>query len=107
MSGLWNRLTDRGEMDDPLGGRAVKAIVYLVGRGLFTGAQARGKLDSTLRVPLTAAEIADLTALLGVLAAQPNATAKLDYLERVDALSICAERKLVTEAQWRSELGIQ
>lgn len=107
MSGLWDRLAVRGEGANPLSAHTVKAVIYLVGRGLFTDAQARTKLDATLRTPLTAPEIADFTAILAVLAGQPSAAAKLDYLERIDALSICAEKGLITtEATWRSELGI-
>ena len=107
MSGLWNRLADRGEMDDPLSAHTLKAVIYLVARGIFTGAQARAKLETRLRTQLTAAEVQDLLAILAVLQGQASAAAKLDYLERVHALAICAETGLmVSEATWRSELGI-
>lgn len=107
MSGLWNRLADRGETGDPLSAHMLRAVVYLVARNVFTPAQARTKLESRLHVALTAAEAQDLSNILTVFQGLGTAAAKLDYLERIHALAICVETGLLTsEATWRSELGI-
>jgi hypothetical protein len=106
MAGLWNRIVDRGEFDDPLSSHLVKAAVYLAVRGVFTPVQIRDALNGTLRNPLTTAELADLNAIL-TNAAAGTATEKIDYLERVDALNISAEGGVLqSEAVWRAQLGL-
>lgn len=106
MAGLWNSIADRSEGADPLSAHLVKAAIYLAARGLFTAVQVRDALNARLRVPLTAAEETDLSAILTA-AQQGTATARLDYLERIDALNIAAEMGVLTsESVWRAQLGI-
>lgn len=108
MSGIWNRVFDRGEMDAPLSSATVWACVYLVGRGVFTGAQARDHLNAQLPSDkqLTAQEITDFNNILTA-AGQGSATAKLDYMLRLQALLTLVEiHMLSNEATFRSELGM-
>lgn len=108
MAGIWNRVYDRGEGDAPLSGATVWAAVYLVGRGVFTGTQAKNALDSHLpeSKKLTTAETADLTQILAN-AQSGVATAKLDYMLRLQAmLSLVEVHLLENEATFRSELGL-
>lgn len=106
MSGLWNRITARGEGADPLSSHLVKSAIYLVSAGVFTGQQVLDALNGRLRSPLTAAEIADLSAILSK-SQTWTVTDRLAYIERLDALNIAAEMGVLTsEAVWRSQLGI-
>lgn len=108
MAGIWNRVFDRGEMDAPLGSITVWSAVYLVGRGVFTGAQARDHLNATLpsNRQLTAQELADFNNILTA-AGTGSATAKLDYMLRLQALlSLVEQHILANEATFRSELGL-
>lgn len=108
MAGIWNRVFDRGELDAPLGSITVWSCVYLVGRGVFTGAQARDALNATLPSDkqLTAQEITDFNNIL-TSAASGSATAKLDYMLRLKALlSLVETRILANEATFRTELGM-
>lgn len=103
MAGIWDRIIP-GE--DRLNAHLLKASVYLAVRGVFNNAQILAKLNATLTAELDAAAITDLAAVV-VQANTGNATAKLDYLERWDALNIAAETGLLaSEATYRSELGI-
>jgi hypothetical protein len=108
MAGIWNRVADRGENQYPIGSAALWSAVYLVGRGVFTGVQARDAINSDLpaEAHLTAAEIADLNAIL-TQAQAGVATAKLDYMLRLQAMLTLVEAQVLTnEAVFRSELGI-
>ena len=108
MAGIWNRVHDRGENDAPLPSLIVWSVVYLVGRGVFTGAQAKAALDAELPVgkKLTTEEVADLTTILNN-AQAGVATAKLDYMLRLQAMLMLVEsRVLNSEATFRNELGL-
>lgn len=106
MAGIWNRVRDRGEGSDPLPSLTVVAAVYLVGRNVFTATQARDALNSTLQSPLTTEELTDLNQIL-TQAGLGSATAKLDYLLRLQSLCIAVEGGALTnEATFRSELGL-
>lgn len=108
MAGIWNRVADRGENDAPLGSLQLWSVVYLVGRGVFTGTQAKDHINVTLPAnkQLTAPEATDLNNIL-TQAQSGVATAKLDYMLRLQALLILVESGLLTnEATFRSELGI-
>lgn len=103
MAGIWNRIIP-GE--DRLNAHLLKAALYLRVRGIFTSQQILDKLNSTLQTPLSAAAQTDLNNVIAA-AGTGSATAKLDYLERWDAVNIAAESGLLTnEATYRSELGI-
>lgn len=109
MAGIWNRVYDRGEFDAPLSSATLWGVVYLVGRGVFTGTQARDHLNAKLPAnkQLTAAEATDLNNIL-TQAQAGVATAKLDYMLRLQALLTLVEvRLLENEAVFRAELGIQ
>lgn len=108
MAGIWNRVFDRGENAAPLSSGVVWAAVYLVGRGVFTGAQARDHLNASLPSDkqLTAQEITDFNNILTA-ASTGAATARLDYMLRLQALLTLVEvRMLANEATFRSELGL-
>ena len=108
MAGLWNRVYDRGEGTAPLSSAVVWAAVYLVVRGVFTGAQARDHLNAALPSDkqLTTQEITDFNNILTA-AATGAATAKLDYMLRLQALLTLVEvHMLSNEATFRSELGL-
>lgn len=108
MAGIWNRVYDRGELDAPLPSLTVWSAVYLVGRGVFTGAQARDHLNAFLpsNKQLTTQEITDFNNILTA-AGTGAATAKLDYMLRLLALLLMVETQiLANEATFRSELGL-
>ena len=108
MAGIWNRVYDRGEGDAPLSGATVWAAVYLVGRGVFSGAQARDHLNASLPSDrqLTTQEITDFLNILTA-SAIGSATAKIDYMLRLQALLTLVEiHMLSNEATFRSELGM-
>lgn len=103
MAGIWNRIVP-GE--DRISAHLLKAAVYLRVRNVFTSQQILDALNSTLVAPLDAAAQTDLTNVI-TQASAGSATAKLDYLERWDAVNIAAEAGLLTsEATYRSELSI-
>ena len=106
MAGIWNRVVERGELGDPLGSATIVAAVYLVTRGIFTATQVRDALNGKVQNPLTVQELADLNTIL-TNASTGSATAKLDYMLRIESLLIAAEEGfLVNEATFRSEAGL-
>ena len=108
MAGIWNRVYARGEDAAPLSSATVWAAVYLVGRGVFTGAQARDHLNAVLPSDkqLSAQEITDFNNIL-TSASIGSASAKLDYMLRLQALLTLVEVHLLSnEATFRSELGM-
>lgn len=108
MAGIWDRVFERGENAAPLSSAVVWSAIYLVGRGVFTGAQARDHLNASLPTDkqLTAQEAADFNNILTA-AALGSATTKLDYMLRLQALLTLVEvRMLSNEATFRSELGL-
>lgn len=103
MAGIWERIKPS---EDRLSAHLLKASVYLAVRGVFTNQQILTKLNSTLTAPLDSASETDLANVVTA-ASAGAAAAKLDYLERWDALNIAAEQGLLTsEATYRSQLGI-
>lgn len=108
MAGLYSRIAERGNPAfDAISSHLSKALLYLVVRGVLTGAQARTALDGKLRVPLTTAEATDFANIVAQANAQATTILKVDYLERLDALNICIEMGVLTnEATWRNQLGI-
>jgi hypothetical protein len=84
----------------------VKAAVYLSVRGVFTNQQILNALNSKLTTPLAGQELTDLQTIL-TNANTGTATAKLDYLERIDALNIAVEMGVLTsEAVYRTQAGL-
>ena len=106
MSGIWNRVVERGELGDPLGSATLVAAIYLVARGVFTATQVRDALNGKLQNPLTVTELADLNTML-TNALTGSATAKLDYMLRIESLLVAAEEGLLpNEATFRQEAGL-
>lgn len=104
MAGIWDRIIPSS--NDRLAVHLVKAAIYLRGRNVFTSNQILNGLNSQLTTPLDANAQTDLTNII-TQATTGSATAKLDYLERLDAMNVAVEDGLLTnEATWRSELGI-
>lgn len=103
MAGIWDRIIP-GE--DRLSSHLLKAAIYLRVRNVFTSQQILNALNSRLATPLDSAAETDLLNVV-TQASAGAAAAKLDYLERWDAVNIAAEAGLLTsEATYRSELGI-
>jgi hypothetical protein len=103
MAGIFDRIKPS---EDRLSSHLLKAAIYLRVRGVFTSQQILSALNKQLTTPLGAAAQTDLTNVI-TNALAGTATAKLDYLERWDAVNIAAEAGMLTnEATYRSELGI-
>lgn len=102
MAGLYDRI--RSEADDKIHIHIFSAAVKL---------WARGKIQQPAVVSLFTLDgdaLADLNAIAAKYGAFPNTTAgrldRLEYLEVLEAANVGAEDGLLTEAQWRSMLGI-
>jgi hypothetical protein len=105
MAGIWNRIV-RSEDSDCLSSHLIKSAVYLSVRGVFTNQQILNALNSKLRTDLSGQEITDLGTIL-TNANTGTATAKLDYLERIDALNIAVEMGVLTsEDVYRTQAGL-
>lgn len=104
MAGIWNRIIP-GE--DRISAHLVKAAIYLGARGVFTDQQILNGLNSKLTAPLDASAQADMAAVRTLITNASTTQAKLDILERFDALNIAAEAGVLTsEATYRTQLGI-
>ena len=111
MAGLWERIKPGADdrvsvhlLESGLGG------VYIdehsdPGNG-FTRLQVRDAINSLLASPLTAGEEADLVAIADVIDGLANNNLRQDYLIKLNALTIAAEMGVVTEATFRTKLGI-
>lgn len=103
MAGLWDRLIPG---NDRVNVHLLKAAIDLRVRGTFNAAQILSVLNAQLTTPLSAAAQTDLTNII-TQASAGTATAKLDYLNKLDALAIAVECGAFTnEATWRSQMGI-
>ena len=106
MAGLWDRVANRGYTDDPVASVWVSSAVYLVARGVFTGAQAKAALESRMRDPFSPDAVTDFTQILDN-ASTGTLAEKLDYLLRLQSLLLMVESKLLTnETVWRNQLGL-
>lgn len=107
MAGIWNRLIPGGvDGNLKVPAHLLKAAVYLSVRGVFTNQQILNAINAKISTPLAGQDITDLNAVI-TNAGVGAAAAKLDYLERFDALNIAAEMGVLTvEATYRTELGI-
>lgn len=103
MAGLWERI--RGDAEDRLDLHLLDAAMAIYATGAFTQAQILTGLNSKLQTPLTPAEQADLNAMAAALDAL-TVVNKLVHQQKIMAWSIAAENLLVTEAQYRTALGI-
>ena len=102
MAGIYDRLIPG---NDRLAVHFVKAAVYMNVRGVFTPAQILNGMNSLLEEPLSAEAVTDLTNIC-TQAATGAAAAKLDYLERLDALNLLCENNMISENVYRTQLGI-
>jgi hypothetical protein len=102
MAGIYDRVAP-GRDRIPI--HFIKAAVYLQVRGVFTTAQIRDGINSLLETPLDAQAETDLLNIC-TQAAAGTAAAKLDYLERLDALNLITENSFITENVYRTQLGI-
>jgi hypothetical protein len=106
MPGIYERVRRDLEDNDPIATHLLVAAIYLVGRNVFTATQVRDALNAKLRDPLTTAELTDLNQIL-TQAGLGTATARLDYMLRVQALLMASEFGVLNnEAVFRSELGL-
>lgn len=85
----------------------VKAAVFCGIDGTFTDAQVLAALNSKLQTPLNAAAQSDLMAVRTAITNASTTQAKLNILERFDALNIAVEMGVLTsEATYRSKMGL-
>lgn len=106
MSGIWDRVVNRGDGNNPIGSNTLSAALYFAVDGTFTQQALVAALNATLRTPLTAAELADLSAIL-TQASAGTAIQKVDYQFKFRSLLIAAETRMLTsETTFRSKLGI-
>jgi hypothetical protein len=104
MPGIWDRIVPAST--DRLNSHLLKSAIYLAVRGVFSDNQILAALNNQLTTPLSQAAQTDLLTVKAN-ASTGSATAKLDYLERWDALNIAVENGALTnEATYRSELSI-
>lgn len=104
MAGIWDRIVPAAE--NRINVHLIKAAIYLGVRGVFSDAQIAAALDTQTPEPLSIAAKNDLVAIKTE-ATTGAAAAKLDYLERLDALNIAVEcGALTNEATYRTQLGI-
>lgn len=105
MAGIWDRIVPSS--DDRCSVHLLKAAIYCAVRNVFTDAQIAAMLDSRLNTPLSNAAKSDLSAVRTAITNAATLQAKIDILERFDALNIMVEMGALTnEATYRSELGL-
>jgi len=102
MAGIYDRLIPG---NDRIPIHFIKAAVYLQVRGVFSQQQILNGLNSLLDTPLDSAAETDLLNICAN-AATGAAAAKLDYLERLDAVNLIAENDMIGENVYRTQLGI-
>lgn len=104
MAGIWERIKETA--DDRLAVHLLEAAIVLHQTNAFTKAQILAGLNAELNTPLTTAEETDLNAIMDALDTSGTVTNRLVYLAKVKAWTIAAEHGSVTEAQFRTGLGI-
>jgi hypothetical protein len=92
--------------DDRCSQHLLDAAMILYGTGEFTAQQVLDGLNSRLTSPLAGAELTDLTNIRAQLDAQGTTTLKIVYTDKIRAAGIAGEVGAITEAKWRSILGI-
>lgn len=103
-AGLYTRMLRSTK--DNLNVHVTNAAVLLVGLGEFTPTQAIDAINSAQTAPLSVTELADLSAIQTQMLAEPTTLAKIVYYEKFKALSYVVEAEMISEAVWRSKLGI-
>jgi len=106
MAGLWERL--KPTATDRVNVHLVVAGIKGFSASIFTAQQVLDALNRHLQTPLTAPEIADLSAIAAQVTAAGTVTNKLVYVVgKLEPVMVAAETGDCTEAFWRSSLGIQ
>ena len=103
MAGLYDRIIAD---EDSIKIHFIVAGIKGYGTGIWTKAQVLAQVNGTMDSPLATAEETDFDDIAAALDGQANNTAKLGYVNQVEAAMIAAERELVTDAQWRTALEI-
>ena len=106
MAGIWNRIYDRGENDDPVPSLLVSAGVNLVVNGVFTATQVRDALNATLQTPFNTDELSDLNTII-TNASSGDSRAKNTYAHLFLSLLMAVETHVLTnESTFRNKLGL-
>jgi len=106
MAGLWNLIAATGEADERLSNHLFDAALALYGTDDITAAAAKTALEGILGRAFTSPEETDVNAIAAELNGQSDVQAKLVYMSKIMAAGIAAENGCITEAKWRSILGI-
>jgi hypothetical protein len=100
MAGLYDRIN----ADDNV--RVHYLVAGLKGYGTNPAIFSRANVLVGIRSPLTVEEEADLMAIADALDTQANATARLGYVNQVEAAMIAASAEQIGEVAWRNMLEI-
>jgi hypothetical protein len=104
MAGIFERVKQTAT--DRVPSHLLEAAFVFKDLGTFTNQQIIDALNAKVTTPLAGAELTDLTNIATALAGAGSATNKLTYKEKIRAAFIGAESGSITEAQFRSILGI-
>jgi hypothetical protein len=102
MAGLFDRVNS----SDNVNIHYVVAGIKGYGTGIWTRAQVLSGVNSLLVSPLGTAAADDFAAIADELDGKSNATLKLIYVNVIEAVMIAAASEVISEAGWRTALGI-
>jgi len=113
MAGFWERISNSGELQEPIGRigiNQIEAVLVQNAIGMYTPIELKDKLNQRLankgHTELDAAEIADFQALVAELDSQANVTAKHTWLLKLRSMLTDAEMGLCDETEFRTQMGI-
>lgn len=107
MAGIWDRIRDSGEGSDRVPVFLLDVAVALyASETIANKALILSKINEQIDVPLNFDAQSDLNGMADNFDGQPNAVSKLQYLLNIRAALLGAENDIITEAQFRTLLGI-
>jgi hypothetical protein len=105
MPGIYERV--KQDAQDRIAVHLLRAMLHAKVKGVLSGNQIREKLDETITVPLTAAEITDLSGIVAKMDSLVLPVEKLEYLLWFESIGMMVETGAITsEATMRTQLGI-
>jgi hypothetical protein len=104
MAGIFERVKQTAT--DRVPSHLLEAAFLFKDKAIFTNQQIVDALNAKVQTPLAGAELTDLANIATALAGAGSLTNRMDYLNKVRAAFIGAESGSITEAQFRSILGI-
>ena len=105
MAGIYERVKKAATLER-CSAHLFDAALTLYGTGDFTSTQVLNAINDVLANDLAGAEVTDLTNIRAQMDAQGTTTLKLVYTAKVRAAVVAAEMGNVTDAQFRTILGI-